>query len=135
MKITLTWDAALTTGPLAGTSFPGTCSYDTSGTTGIGTEYVDLDTIAFTLGVPWSKANLVQGGQMITQDGLPAHFTAAFTPPAGSPVNDLAFGFGGPGVIGYERGGVFGEGTATLRLDPLSNLLLELRRLLRWIAN
>ena len=40
------FDASLETGALTGTTFPGTGSYDTAGTTGIGEEFLTLELIA-----------------------------------------------------------------------------------------
>jgi hypothetical protein len=135
MIIDLTFHAILDSGTMAGTTFDGTVSYDLTSTTGVGTEYITLTTLAFEIDrVAFTKANLNQGGQMITQDGYPTYFTGAFTPPPGSPVNDIAFGFGGPGVIGYSTPGfigVFGAGTYHMILTPRSYLILLIRRLLR----
>jgi hypothetical protein len=120
------FDSALQTGPLAGTQFPGTGSYDTSGVTGIGQEFVTLTSLNFTLGVPFTKSDIFQGGQAILQDGVLSYFTAAFFPPPpnGAPVDDIAFGFGGPGVIGYLVRPTFGSGIYTLTnviaTEPLS---------------
>ena len=54
---------------------------------------------------------------MITPNGAPSYFTAAFFPPPpdNSPVQDIAFGFGGPGIIGYDQEGVSGGGAYVLR--------------------
>jgi hypothetical protein len=54
---------------------------------------------------------------VILEDGLLSFFTAAFfpPPPLSSPVSDIAFGFGGPGIIGYiTPPEEFGAGTYTL---------------------
>jgi hypothetical protein len=53
-----------------------------------------------------------QGGQAITQDGVLSYFTAAYFPSFG-PVNDIAFGFGAPGIIGYSVGPGFNFGSGT----------------------
>ena len=98
------FDARLLTGPLAGTTFDGSFSYDDAGVTGINTEFLQLTSLNFTVfGVPFTLADVKQGGQAILEHGVVAFFTAAFLPPppAGVPVSDLAFGFGDPGVIGY----------------------------------
>jgi hypothetical protein len=132
MLITINFTADLTTGTLAQTEFYGSFSYDIAGTTGIGTEYISLTALAFTLdGVDFTKTDLNQGGQVITQDGYPSYFTGAFTPPPKSPITDIAFGFGGPGIIGYSTPGVFGAGTYQLVPTLRSYLVLLFRRLLR----
>src|SRR5579863_8845193 len=98
------FNADLQTGVLAGTSFSGSFSYDNSGMTGIGVEFFTLGTLDFTLlGVSFNRAEVSQGGQAVIQYGIFSYFTAAYfpPPPAASPVSDIAFGFGGPGVIGY----------------------------------
>lgn len=108
------FQATLNSGPLAGTQFSGSFSYDSSKSAGVGTEYIGLSTLDFSLfGIPFTKTDLRQGGQVILQDGTLSYFTAAFfpPPPVNSPVNDIAFGFGGPGIIGYVvTGGIFGDG-------------------------
>lgn len=99
-----TFDAILETGDLPGTTFVGSFSYDTAGSTGVGMEFLPLTSLDFVLlGVPFTLADIKQGGQVILEDGAFSLFRAAFLPPppAGSPVSDIAFGFGGPGVIGY----------------------------------
>jgi hypothetical protein len=112
------FNANLQTGTLAGTTFSGSLSYDNSGMTGAGTEFFFLGTLDFTLlGVSFDRADIKQGGQAITQNGAFSYFTAAFfpPPPISSPVSDIAFGFGGPGVIGYIETGSneFGLGEYT----------------------
>ena len=99
-----TFDASLLTGVLAGTTFSGSFTYDDAGASGIGKEFLFLTSLDFTLlGVPFDLQDIKQGGQAILEDGTLSYFTAAFLPPppANSPVSDIAFGFGGPGVIGY----------------------------------
>lgn len=98
--------AELIDGPLAGTAFPGTFSYDDAQVTGIGTEYIALASLHFTIGVPFDRSDINQGGQVILNNGAVDYFTAAFFPPPpdDAPVSDIAFGFGGPGVIGYVAG-------------------------------
>lgn len=99
--------ATLTDGPYAGTVFPGTFSYDDASVTGVGTDYVALTSLNFTLkGVAFTRNDIDQGGQALLQDGVLWYFTAAIFPPTPwpSPVSDIAFGFGGPGVIGYIAG-------------------------------
>jgi len=102
----------ITSGTLFGTRFTGSLSYDSTGMTGVGVEYLGLKTITFSFaGVAWSKMQLYQGGEVVLRDGYPWYWTGAFLPPQGSLVTVLAIGFGGSGVIGYETpGGVFGMG-------------------------
>lgn len=117
------FDAILETGPYAGTAFDGTFSYDNAGVTGVGTEYFGLASFNFTLlGTAFSKADIDQGGQAILQNGVLADFTAAIFPPTPwpAPVSDIAFGFGGPGVIGYiGPAGNFGFGSYTIGAVPI----------------
>jgi hypothetical protein len=112
------FNADLQTGTLAGTMFPGTGSYDNAGVTGVGEEFVALSSLQFSLnGVEFTKADIKQGGQAILEGGVLSYFTAAFFPPPpdNSPVSDIAFGFGGPGIIGYiASSGVFGDGVYTI---------------------
>ena len=100
--IPLGFTASIDSGTIAGTKFQGSIAYDNAGLTGVGTEYVPLTAIDFVLdGVQFNHSDITQGGQMITLDGAADYFTASFFPaPQGSPVTDITFGFGGPGVIG-----------------------------------
>jgi hypothetical protein len=130
--VTVELDGMLTTGTLAGTPLSGLFSYDAAAATGVGTEFLGL--LAFDvnlLGVHFTRADIDQGGQVILQNGELQNVTAAFfpPPPSGSPVNDIAFGFGGPGIIGYVDHATFGSGTFTLTPvtptpEPASALLL-----------
>jgi hypothetical protein len=126
--IPFTFDASLQTGPLSGTQFSGTASYDNQGETGIGPEFLPLTSLNFSLlGFPFTLADISQGGQAILQDGTLSYFTAAFFPASPpSPVNDIAFGFGGPGIIGYSTppGFNFGEGVYTVTPIPEPPTLL-----------
>ncbi len=122
--IGFSFNATLLTGAFTGTNFSGTGSYDTSGSTGMGQEFLTLTTLDFTLlGVPFTRADIFQGGQAILQNGALTYFTAAFfpPPPPSAPVNDMAFGFGGPGIIGYSTppGSNFGSGIYTLSPSPI----------------
>jgi hypothetical protein len=133
--ITFNFDASLDTGALAGTTISGTLSFDETGITVAGTDYVALTSIDFELdGVPFTKANLYQGGQMIIENGYPSYFTAAFLPPPGAPVTGIAFGFGGPGIIGYSTPGKSGMGTYKLAATPRSYVILLLRRILACLS-
>jgi hypothetical protein len=107
--------ATLDTGAYSGTVFPGTFSYNNATVTGVGTEYVGLTSLNFTLkGVAFTRFDIDEGGQAVLEDGVFSYFTAAIFPPTPwpAPVSDIAFGFGGPGVIGYITGANdFGSGT------------------------
>ena len=116
--ITSFLDASLTTGSLSGTNFVVSFSYDNASLTGTGQEFIGLLSFDFTLlGTHFTSADIYQGGQAIFQDGTLENVTAAFDPgltnPGGNaPVNSIAFGFGGPGVIGYrDLNLAFGAGT------------------------
>ena len=112
------FNADLQTGPLSGAMFPGTGSYDNAGVTGVGEEFVALASLQFSLnGVEFTEADIKQGGQAILEDGTLSFFTAAFFPPPpdNAPVSDIAFGFGGPGIIGYFTSPEqFGDGVYTI---------------------
>jgi hypothetical protein len=104
------FNATLQTGGLMGTMFTGTASYNNAGATGVGMEFFALTALNFTLlGDSFTAAEISQGGQAITEDGALSYFTAAFFPSSG-PVDDIAFGFGGPGVIGYSTPPGFNDG-------------------------
>src|SRR5207249_7216731 len=65
-----------------------------------------------------------QGGQVILHYGKLYNVTAEFYPaidgPPGAPVNNIAFGFGGPGTIGYsDTNGQYGAGA--FLLNPISS--------------
>jgi hypothetical protein len=109
-----TLEASLDAGSLAGTSFTVAYSYDASQVNAIGESYVVLSSIDFTLlGANFTKSYLTQGGQVIFENGIPNNVTASFQgAPPSSPVNNITFGFGGPGVIGYvDLVGNFGAGS------------------------
>ncbi len=108
-------------GHLSGTQFSGNASYDNQGETGVGTEFFTLTSLNFSLlGFPFTRADISQGGQAILENGTLAYFTAAFFPTSpSSPVTDIAFGFGGPGIIGYVTSGDnFGSGVYTIAPIP-----------------
>lgn len=118
------FEATLATGPLAGTVFSGSASYDNTRATGTGQEYLSLTSLSFTLdGTVFTRSDIDQGGQAFLSNGVLSYFTAAFfpPPPAGSPVNDIAFGFGGPGIIGYSvpPGFNYGQGSYVLLAAPV----------------
>jgi len=115
--VTSTLNASLNTGSLAGTTFTVSFSYDSSQVSPVGDSYVQLNSFDFTLlGVPFSRQDIFQGGQAIFQDGTLHNVTASFQVilPPNSPVQNITFGFGGPGVIGYiDLRGQFGMGSFT----------------------
>ena len=111
------FDSTLETGALAGTQFTGTASYNNQGATGVGMEFFSLTSLNFTLlGESFTRNDISQGGQVILENGVLSYFTAAFFPGSG-PVDDIAFGFGGPGIIGYSTPPGFnaGEGVYVLQ--------------------
>jgi PEP-CTERM motif len=120
--IPLGFSASIDSGTLAGTKFQGTIAYDNAGLTGVGAEYAPLTAIDFVLdGVQFNHSDITQGGQVITLDGAADYFTASFFPaPQGSPVTDITFGFGGPGVIGTFNSSDDAFGTGTYVLVPIS---------------
>jgi hypothetical protein len=96
--------ASLDTGSLAGTRFSASFSYDSSQVQPVGDSYVELHSFDLTLlGVQFTKQDTFQGGQVIFHAGAITSVTASFQVilPANSPVRNITFGFGGPGVIGY----------------------------------
>jgi hypothetical protein len=107
--------ASLDSGSLAGTTFTVSFSYDSSQVSPVGESYVTLNTFDFVLlGVPFSRQDIFQGGQAIFEDGTINNVTASFQVilPPNAPVQNITFGFGGPGVIGYiDLGGQFGTGS------------------------
>jgi hypothetical protein len=112
--VNLFLNASLSTGSLQGTSFSVSFSYDNSSLTGQGQEFLFLQSFDFTLlGTHFTRADIDQGGQVIFQNGTPENVTAAFFPLA--PVRDIAFGFGGPGIIGYlDSNRQFGGGSYSI---------------------
>jgi len=113
--VTNTLQASLDTGTLAGTRFSVSFSYDSSQVQPVGESYVQLNSFDFTLlGVPFTRQDIFQGGQVIFRDGVITDVTASFQVilPPNSPVQNITFGFGGPGVIGYiDLNGQFGSGS------------------------
>jgi len=109
------FSATLQTGALAGDQFTGTGSYDNQGETGVGTEFFYLVTLSFSVdGMTFDQTDIEEGGQAILVNGALDSFTADFVPETG-PIDNVAFGFGGPGVIGYSTppGFNFGLGAFT----------------------
>jgi hypothetical protein len=140
------FDAVLLEGPLAGAHFDGTGAYDNAGAIGIGLEFQPLTSLDFILlGVEFTRLDIKQGGQFELLGGMPFNFTAAFfpPPPENTPVTDIAFGFGGPGIIGYAVGrpGVFGSGLFVIEThetaipEPRSLALLSISLIVVTIAS
>jgi hypothetical protein len=128
--VPLSFDASLTMGSLADTNFTGIFSYDNSGLTGHGQEFLSLISFDFTLlGTHFTQADIRQGGQAIFQDGVLQDVTAAFyqLQSPNPPLNNITFGFGGPGIIGYiDLKGKFGDGVFTISSVPESSTFLSL---------
>lgn len=116
--ITYDFDASLNSGALQGTKFTGTFSYENSEQTGIGEEFISLKTLEFSLlGTNFTKADISQGGQVIINNGSVEDFTAAIFLPF-----NIAFGFGGEGIIGYNVPGdvnASGEGVYTIQVETV----------------
>jgi hypothetical protein len=133
-------DASLDTGSLAGTMFPVSYSYDASQISPAGDSYILLNSFDFTLlGTEFSKSDIFQGGQVIFHNGVLYDVTASFQVflPPNTPVENITFGFGGPGVIGYiDLAGDFGLGSFTSTPVPepgtLISSFLALGGLLLW---
>src|SRR5262249_50883491 len=107
---------------LAGISFPVSYSYDADQVAELGESFVQLNSFNFTLlGVSFMRSDIFQGGQVIFQDGTPENVTASFQVllPLNSPVKNITFGFGGPGVIGYvDVDNQFGSGSFSFVSEP-----------------
>ncbi len=99
-----TLNASLDTGSLAGLSFQVSFSYDAGQIEPMGDSFIALSSFDFTLlGVHFDRSEIFQGGQVIFHDGILKNVTASyqvFLPP-NSPVQNITFGFGDDGVIGY----------------------------------
>ena len=120
--VTSSLQASLDTGSLAGLAFPVSFSYDAGLVSPTGESVIPLTTFDFVLlGVPFDRAEIFQGGQAIFENGTLTDVTASyqvFLPPM-SPVENITFGFGGPGVIGYiDLSGQFGLGSFTFTSAP-----------------
>jgi hypothetical protein len=107
--------ASLDDGSLAGTTFSVVYSYDADQVSDVGESYVTLNSFDFTLlGVPFTRNDIFQGGQVIFLDGVLENVTASFQVilPPDSPVNNITFGFGEPLGIAYiDLNGDFGSGS------------------------
>jgi hypothetical protein len=131
--------AVLDTGSLAGLGFPVSFSYDSSQVSPVGQSFVSLAAINFTLlGVPFDRSNILQGGQVIFLNGTLENLTASFQGPPlppHSPVENITFGFGGPGVIGYiDLNGQFGDGTFTFNAVPEPGTAVVMLLALLWLS-
>jgi hypothetical protein len=108
------FDAFLNTGPLTGTFFDGTGSYNSTGETGMGEEFLNLTSLNFKLlGTKFTHADIYQGGQAVLENGILVDFTAAMlAPSSNSPVTQIVFGFGPPNQVFYETPGseIIGSG-------------------------
>lgn len=124
------FNASLNTGSLAGTMFPVLFSYDASQVTGHGDDFVQLASFNFTLlGVPFTRDNIFQGGQVIFRNGVLDNVTASFQVflPPNSPVKNITFGFGGPESIAYiDPDNQFGKGSFTFVSEPSSLVALPM---------
>ena len=113
-----TFIASLDTGSLSGTTFPVCYSYDADQVAPSGESYVQLNSFDFTLGdARFTRNDIFQGGQVIFSDGVAHDVTASFQVfmPPNSPVNNITFGFGGDGVIGYiDLSSQYGDGSFDL---------------------
>jgi hypothetical protein len=113
-----TLNASLDDGSLAGTTFQIMFSYDADQVTDTGDSYVQLNSFDFTLlGVPFTRNDIFQGGQVIFHDGILQNVTASFQVilPPDSPVQNITFGFGDPMGIAYtDLDGQFGTGSLEL---------------------
>lgn len=113
-----TLDSSLDSGSLAGTHFTVGFSYDADQVPPTGEGYVPLNSFDFQLGDAYfTKDWIFQGGQVITRDGVVENVTASFQVymPPNSPVRNITFGFGGPGVIGYtDNYDQYGDGSFTI---------------------
>jgi hypothetical protein len=110
-------NASLSTGSLAGTRFLVSFSYDSSQVQPLGDSYAQFNSFDFTLrGVQFTRRDIFQGGQVILHEGAINNVTASFQVvlPPNSPVENITFGFGGPGVIAYiDLNHQFGTGSFT----------------------
>jgi uncharacterized protein (TIGR03437 family) len=96
--------ASLDHGSLAGTRFPVSFSFDAGEVSPQGDNFITLRSFGFVLqGVTFTRSDIFQGGQAIFRNGKLVNVTASFQVrlPSNAPVNNITFGFGGDGVIGY----------------------------------
>jgi uncharacterized protein (TIGR03437 family) len=121
--------ASIDSGSLAGDRFPVIFSYDAAPIAVQGDVFLTLRSFDFVLrGTTFSRADIYQGGQAVFHNGKLTNVTAAFLPTSlpNPPVNIIAFGFGGDGVIGYvdaqgkSGGGSFTFSTVTAAVNAAS---------------
>jgi hypothetical protein len=129
------FNASLDTGSLAETSFVVSFSYDSSQVSPVGDSYVQLNSFDFTLlGVAFTRDDIFQGGQAIFRDGTINNVTASFQVilPPNSPVENITFGFGGPGVIAYvDLSGQFGTGSFSFGTVKIHfGIIVSIRRVI-----
>src|SRR6266851_1857035 len=94
-------NASLDNGSLAGTRFPVSFSYDVEQVIPVGDSFITLESFDFTLlGTVFTRNDIFQGGQVIFRNGRLDNVTASFQIflPPHAPVENITFGFGGPGV-------------------------------------
>jgi len=107
--------ASLDHGSLAGTRFPVFFSFDAGEVSPQGDSFITLQSFDFVLlGVAFTRSDIFQGGQAIFRSGKLVNVTASFQIrlPSNAPVNNITFGFGGEGVIGYiDLQGKYGDGS------------------------
>ena len=115
--VVMTLDASFDTGSLAGTTFSVCYSFDADAVAPVGETYLPLNSFDFTLrGASFTRNHIFQGGQVIFTDSVLENVTASFQVflPPHSPVKNVTFGFGGPGIIGYsDLHDQFGSGSFT----------------------
>lgn len=132
-----TLDASLETGSLAGTNFTVSISYDAAQLQAAGPSYITLDTFDFVLlGTPFNRSEIFQGGQVILFNGVIQNVTASYqvTLPPKAPVENITFGFGGDGVIGYiDLNGQFGTGSFVVVPEPCISLMIGAGSIGMWI--
>jgi len=97
--VTGTLNASLDSGSLTGNMFPVAFSYDSNDVNPVGQSFVTLESFVL-LGAPFTRHDIFQGGQAIFEDGIIENVTASFQVilPPNSPVKNITFGFGGPGL-------------------------------------
>jgi hypothetical protein len=121
-----TLNATLDEGSLAGTRFPVSLSYDAGQVAQVGESFVPVLSFDFTLrGIAFTRSDIFQGGQVIFENGAFENVTASFQVilPPDSPVTNITFGFGGPGVIGYaDRDNQIGSGSFTMQSSGWTSL-------------
>src|SRR5262245_13083386 len=94
--------ASLDTGSLAGTKFPVSSSYSARQVTATSDSFISLTSFDFTpRGAEFTRRDIFQGGQVIFRNAVLNNVTASFQVilPPNSPVRNITFGFGGPGII------------------------------------